>query len=154
MQRYKSRLLLTNLSRLPEQVLRGVWSTFPTKKPQAKPTKSELCHAEFPSFCFPVGTIHLWEWPGTSLCSSWASSSLWPLSNPNGATRPSPTIPTPVPAPAAALQAHNTPSFPHNKLSLPRLDALFHSMDFIQLQIFRMKGCKRRLKKSPRARKI
>lgn len=64
------------------------------------------------------------------------------------------TIPTPIPAPAATLWAHNVLTFPHKKLSLPRLDPLFHCTNFIQLQTFRMKAYKRSLKKSPKPRKI
>lgn len=127
----KEVLLLIKLSRFPEWVFRAVWSTFPTKKAQT----NQICVAP-PTVSF-------------LLFSHWHRSSPWvtclfpqlqlslllsmDLLQPKWWSRPSPTIPTPIPAPAATLQAHNMPAFSHNKLSLPRLDALFHSMDLTQL---------------------
>lgn len=87
----KEILLLINLSRFPESVLRGVWSTFPTKKNPNQPNLSWT--TRFPSFCFPTGTVHLHEWPASSLSSSWASSFPWPFSNPNGAADLLPPFP-------------------------------------------------------------
>lgn len=118
----KEALLLIKFNRFPEWVLRGVWSTFPTKK--KSPNQTNQIWVALPPVSFLLFSHWYHSSPRVTCLFPQLQLSLllsMALLQPKWCSRPSPTIPMPIPAPApaATLWAHSVPTFSHNKLSLP-----------------------------------